>query len=492
MPAQWNHRFFMQGGGGLNGELGDAIGLLGGGAAPALAQGYAVLSQDSGHDNAVNGVPQRGGAAPFGGNRKAIAEYGGTAEQGGAAAFGREPQARADYGGASLLPVVEAAKALIGVYHGAPADHSYFFGCSKGGQEGLMLAERYPQLFDGIVAAAPGISLPRASMAAMWDTQQFANAARHAGPSVTPANLADSFSDADFALLGKAVLNACDADDAVVDGMVGNFPLCTSEKVLPALKAVTCTGAKNSSCLSTEQVQALARVHDGVRDAKGKTLYAGFPWDAGWADAGWRAWKIGSADGQWPARNLMLVAPALALVFATPPIVPAPGLDGSLAYALNFNFDRDTAKLYATTASFPRSAWDDLSARSPDLTAFSRRGGKIIVPQGVSDPIFSIDDTLQWWREVDQRAGGQAAAAVRVFPVPGMSHCGGGPSADGYDAFAALVRWVEKDEAPDRLIGQSGATTPWPGRTRPLCAYPTMPRYKGSGDINVAESFECR
>jgi len=469
LPQAWNHRFFMQGGGGTNGELGDAIGMLGEAARPALLQGYAVLSQDSGHDNATNSDTMKGGAA----------------------AFGLDPQARANYGGASLPPTVAAAKALVAAFYGAGPQHSYFVGCSKGGQEGMAAAQRYPDLFDGIVAAAPGFSLPRAAVSQAWDTQSFANVVRANGQPVTSANLAASFSDADLSLVGKAVIEACDADDGIVDGIVGDHPRCTSAKILPRLKNATCKGAKDAGCLSVAQIDALVRTHEGVKNSHGKSLYAPFPWDAGWADMGWRIWKIGSPDGRIPPINIAMGAPALGLIFTTPPTVPKPGLDGAIAYALAFDFNTDSQRIDETGGNFVRSGWQDVSARSPDISAFARRGGKIIVPHGVSDPVFSITDTINWWNEVDRLQHGRAAQTVRVYPIPGMAHCSGGPATDSYDALSAIVAWVEKGEAPASLAAKAGPRSPWPGRKRPLCAYPAIARYDGKGDVNEASSFIC-
>jgi feruloyl esterase len=166
--------------------------------------------------------------------------------------------------------------------------------------------------------------------------------------------------------------------------------------------------------------------------------------------------------------------------------------EAQLAFVRAFDFSRDAKRIYATDAQFLRSAWDDISARSSDLSRFRKHGGKLLVPHGVSDPVFSINDTLAWYREVDQRTEGAAASFVRVFPVPGMGHCGGGPATDQYDAFGALMKWVEQGKAPDQIIAQAGPATPWPGRQRPLCPYPKVARYKGSGSVELAESFVCR
>jgi len=465
LPDQWNGRFFMQGGGGTNGELGDAIGRLSGGAAPALAQGYAVLSQDSGHDNAINTVPERGGQS----------------------AFGFDPKARADYGGDSLEASTLAAKALIQTYYGDSPHHSYFVGCSKGGQEGMALAQQYPDLFDGIVASAPGFALPRAAVAEAWNTKAFASVPRSRGEPVTIPSLAASFSMADLGLVRDAVLKACDADDGLADGLVSAFRQCTSEKVLPQLKARQCSAGKADGCLSVAQISALESVHAGPRTSGGAQIYPGFPWDAGWSDIGWRIWMIGTPDGSVPAINVAMGGPSLAAVFTSPPRAfanPAAVLD----YMLGFDFDRDTNAVDAVVPPFTRSAWQDISARSSNLDAFRQRGGKLIVPHGVSDPVFSINDTIAWWEDVNARYSGKAAETTRVFPVPGMGHCQGGPATDQFDAFSAIVRWVEQGEAPNSLKSTAGPNSPWPGRTRPLCPYPLVARPVDGKD----SEFECR
>jgi feruloyl esterase len=244
--------------------------------------------------------------------------------------------------------------------------------------------------------------------------------------------------------------------------------------------------------LSAAQVGALTRIYAGPRDHAGKPLYSNWQWDPGIAGPGWRLWKMGSADGRIPPLNVILGGASLAAVFTTPPTPLDADLASSGYYQLNFDFSRDAAKIYATDAPFTHSAWEEIAARSSDLDRFRAHGGKLIVPHGVSDPVFSINDTLAWYREVDGRNHRRAAQFVRVFPVPGMGHCGGGPATDDYDAFHALTDWVEGHHAPDRILATAGAASPWPQRTRPLCAYPTMSHYVGHGDIESAENFVCR
>jgi feruloyl esterase len=466
LPSDWNGRFFFQGGSGSNGELGDAMGRVAASAPTALSQGYAVLSQDSGHDNAANTRPAQGGPV----------------------AFGFDPQARADYGHASLLAATTAAKAAIVSLYGRAPRYSYFVGCSKGGQEGMALAQRYPTAFDGIIAAAPGFSLPRAAVAEAWDTQAFMSLIPG---QATPSALAQTFSDADLRLVADATLAACDGDDGLVDGLIGAFARCTAAKVAPELQRRTCAGDKTQACLSPDQVAVLKRSFAGPRDSAGKALYADWAWDAGVAAPGWRLWKIGGVEARPPALNVLLGMPSLAAVFSTPPRGLADP-SAALAFAKEFDADRQGAAIYATSDRFPRSAWDDIAARSPNLDAFRAHGGKLIVPHGVSDPVFSINDTLAWYGEVQARTGGKAASFARVFPVPGMNHCMGGPATDEFNAFQSLVAWVEDGQAPDAIIAKAGPTTPWPNRTRPLCAFPKIARYDGHGDINLATSFQCK
>jgi feruloyl esterase len=465
LPEQWNQRFLFQGGGGTNGMVGDALGLIAPGVPPALTTGYAVVSQDSGHDNARNSLPERGGPV----------------------AFGFDPQARADYGGAALKPVADAAQALIRAYYGRKPERSYFSGCSKGGQEGMYFAQRHPEVFDGILAGAPGFSLPRAALAEAWDTQAFASLIPGSAPK--PEQLPATFSNAQFARVRTAVLEACDADDGVRDGITANWSACRWARVNAQLQRQVCTNVPD--CLSKSQVAVIARVFAGAKDSKGRALYSDWPFDGGIGAEDWRGWKIGPETGGFPGVNVAMGAPALAAIFTTPPTALDGGLVGAFEYALKFDFDRDLQRLYAVVPPYERSAWEDNSARSADMAGFRKRGARMLVPQGVSDAVFSINDTVAWYREVNKLNKGKAAEFVRVFPVPGMAHCAGGPATDQFNAFEALVAWVERGIAPDQLIGTAGPKSPWPNRTRPLCAYPKVARYKGSGSIEEAASFRC-
>ncbi len=464
LPDAWNARMVFQGGGGSDGDIGDALGHVSSSGPVALKLGYAVVSQDAGHDNSVNNDPAHNGTL----------------------AFGFDPEARADYGHTSLKASADAAKAVIRTVYGRRPRFSYFVGCSKGGQEGMTFAQYYPDAFDGIIATAPGFSLPRAAVAEAWDVQAFASLA---GDKAGIADLAKTFSPGDLELVRSAILEACDSDDGLKDGMVGDFLHCGDDKVVPRLQARVCDGAKIGTCLTAAQVAVLRRVVGGARTSDGRAIYSGWFWPSAINTADWRMWKIGSADGQVPPLNVVLGGPALASVFMTPPTVLGDG-PSILSFQRRFDFDRDAGRIYAIATPFTRSAWADIASRSTDLAAFRARGGRLIVPQGESDPVFSLKDTLGWFDEVNARNGGRARDFVRVFPVPGMCHCGGGEATDRYDMFAALVAWVEKHQAPDAIVAEAGPATPWPGRTRPLCAYPEIARYT-AGDPERASSFRC-
>lgn len=469
LPTKWNGKFLFQGGGGTNGQVGNAVGNAQPGMPTPLDQGYAIVSTDTGHDNTTNNDPAKQGTV----------------------AFGHDYEARLEYAEKALDSVATTAKRIVQTFYGQAASRNYFVGCSNGGREGMVFAQRFPAQFDGIIAAAPAFAVPKAALAEAWDTQAFGALAKQAGLTRKDGlpDIMRTFSDADLDIVTETVAKTCDADDGASDGMVQNVLQCTSSRVRPALEARVCAGAKEASCLSREQVATLVRSYSGPRDSKGQVLYADWPWDVGVGDMGWRMWKIGS-PGMMEAINVMLGSPALSGLFVTPPAPVAASSEASLRYQLEFDFDRDAPKIFGTSAAFPRSGWELVGAQSTDLAAFRERGGKMLVPHGGSDPIFSINDTVDWWRKVDAANQGKAASFVRVYAVPGMTHCMGGPATDQYDALAALTQWVENAQAPDRIEAKAGPMTPWPGRTRPLCAYPQVARYK-SGDLNRADSFVC-
>jgi hypothetical protein len=480
MPLEWNGRLFFEGGSDTNGSVGSAHGnLQGNQPTVALALGYAVVAQDSGHDNRTNNDPKRGGAA----------------------SFGFDPEARLDFGYRSYDEVTRAAKAIVARHYGRNVEKSYFAGCGEGGREGMMLARRFPQHFDGILACAPGLHLPQATLGALADSRAFATVAKtfSATDSEGRPLLTKAFTDEDLALIAGAVLEACDRLDGLVDGLSQNFTGCTDAVVVPRLKALTCKVEKTPQCLSPAQVTAITTVMAGAKLPDGRIVYAPRVWDPGIGgrmrigfNQGWRSWKLGNYTSTINNSLDLAVAPsATASIFTTPP-TPVDTSGGQITYALSVNLAQAARAMTAVSKIFGESAVDLMRADSTDLAAFRDRGGKLIIVHGTADPVFSIADTVDWWNALTKVEGDRASRFARLYAVAGMNHCGGGTSTDQFNAFAALVEWVEKGTAPDRITATARAATMWPGRTRPLCPYPQQARYSASGSIEDAASFECR
>lgn len=473
MPtATWNGRFFMGGGGGTNGNLVDPV--------ARVAEGYATIGNDGGHDNAVNNVPTAGGTA----------------------SFGVDPQARIDFAYNAYDQVTQVGKALVGRFYRRAAKHAYFVGCSEGGREGLLMTQRFPGHYDGVIAGAPVLHLPLGPLSGLYTTRLFAGLATRSGLQLTngaPA-IGKTYSDPDLLMLRNAVLGACDRLDGLADGIVDNLAACTTPLVGAKLAEIACTGAKNDSCLTQDQIATMQKAYEGTFDSKGKRLYSDWQWDGGIGglngstfNPSWRSWWIGAYAS--PTNNAIKLnfATALAVAYTTPPRLPISTAD-SLKYSLGYDFDTEPAKLYAASGPYTQSAAQLYFTDSPDLGAFRSRGGKLMVYHGASDSSISINDTLRWYEAMNAQMGGQAPGFARFFAVPGMAHCSGGPATDRFDMLPQLVEWVEKGKAPDAVR----ATASNPGyfgvasRTRPLCPYPKQSRYNGSGDINDAGNFSCR
>ena len=441
LPDRWSGRFLFQGGGGNDGAVAPAIGAnTGAGSPPALAHGFAVATTDGGHSGRT------------------------------AASFGFDHQARVDHAFNAYDKTTVIARALMRLYYGRDPDWSYVIGCSGGGRQAMMFSQRFPAYFDGVVACAPAMRVSSgATISAAWESKLY----RAVAPVADGAPvLSQAFSNDDLRLVSRAILNACDARDGAVDGAIDDYRDCTFDP-----KVLLCPGAKDASCLSGAQVEALARGFGGPRNSAGAPLYSRWPWDAGVSAPGWRAWKIGSSPDTRPnSAFASLMQDAMDNEFFTPP-------DPRFSI-FDFDFDRDPARMEAESAIYD-------TYRDDKLTAFHGRGGKIIFIHGLSDPIFSPLDTMDYYNRLARNNGGISATRswARAFFVPGMNHCSGGPSTDTFDGLAAIVAWVEDNRAPDRIVATGRA---FPGRSRPLCAYPAQAHYSGSGDIESAGSFVCR
>ncbi|MBK6649453.1 MAG: tannase/feruloyl esterase family alpha/beta hydrolase [Betaproteobacteria bacterium] len=440
LPTQWNGRLLYQGGGGNDGVVRPAVGPQ---AAPgyALNRGFAVVTTDAGH-------------------------------QGPTANFGFDPIARTDNAYNAHDKVAVTAKELIKRYYAKPADRSYFIGCSGGGRQAMMFTQRFPSYFDGVIAMAPAMRVSKgATIAAAWDTQAL-QAIAPVGEDGKPV-LSKALSDSDLGLIRKGILDSCDAQDGVVDGLVSNPAACKFE-----VSTLQCTGAKTDSCLAPAQVGALKKMFSGARDSAGKPLYTTWPWDPGMGHQqnDWRGWKLGNAlSSKANSRHVFLMEDALQGYFVTPP-------DRSLSI-YQFDFDRDPQRMDA-------HAWIFNTADDVKLTGFQARGGKLLFIHGMADPIFSAHEMEDYYQRLTAENGAKTPDFSRLFLVPGMGHCQGGAATDSIDGLGALVDWVENGKAPDTLNAKG--TTVYPGRTRPLCAYPKYAHYKGTGTAEDAANFSCR
>ena len=470
VPENWNKRFMYQGNGGNDGSVVPATGGSNDtGGNNALKRGFAVISTDAGHNGAD---PANAGYGLAAGN-----------------AFGLDPQARYDYGYAATGTMAPIAKNIIAYYYGKKPIYSYMIGCSNGGRHGMVAATRYPDYFDGILAGSPGFNLPKAAVQHAWDVQSF---------QIANADFRQAFSTDDMNLVGKAVNDACDELDGVKDSMVSDLKRC--QRIFD-LSILECPGAKDSSCLTAEQITALTRSMGGPRNSADKQLYSKWPFDPGIANADWRFWKLASPIPPWDFYPLIAImgGGSLSYIFTTPPTV-TPGTPADLVnYLSYFNFDTDAPKIYARNKTFRQSAMDfmtPLDADNPRMKEFRRAGGKLLIYHGQADGVFCVNDTIKWYEKLQANYRGRADDFVRLFLVPGMGHCSGGCATDQFDALTALMNWVEKGKAPHQLLAQVNSANyelpeDWSNtRTRPLCVWPEIPVYI-SGDIDSANSFKC-
>jgi feruloyl esterase len=353
-------------------------------------------------------------------------------------------------------------------------------------------AARYAGEYDGFLAGAPGYNLPKAAVANIFGAQHYALVAT--GDTTTAAGLETAFTAAERATVANSVLAKCDALDGATDGLVQDVAACQSAFNF-FTDVPTCSGARDGTCLSIAQKTAIAPIFSGATTSNGTPFYASFPFDAGLATAGVSFWEF--------TAPLVLDSGAVGLIFGTPP-ADAATFNGP-AFTLGANIDALVASINATDATYTESAMSFMTPpNATDLSKVKNRGGKILVYHGVSDQIFSVNDTETWYRGVQENNGGDASNFARFFRVPGMGHCSGGPSTDQFDMITPLVQWVEAGTAPDTVIATARGTgnpggvnadvpSNWSAtRTRPLCPYPKVARYKGTGDVEDAANFTCQ
>ena len=423
LPGEWNGRFLFQGGGGLNGSVQTPLGPVATGGTPALARGFAVVSTDTGHTGT-----------------------------GFDASFMQEQQALLDFAYQAVGRVAVMAKQIIAQHYAKPPDRSYFAGCSTGGREAMLMTQRHPTYFDGVIAGAPAMRTAYSGIGDEWVATMLNTVApKDAGGKPNPR---EALTESQKKAVIDGALNACDANDGLKDGMIFNTTACRFDP-----KALLCSAAGGDSCLSMAQAVALERGFAGPKDSKGRQVYPGFLFDTG--------------------------------------IAATQGIPGLLHGGLNPvgpPFTATTMDVDARADAAAASVGDILTATASwtNLNTFSKRGGKLLFFHGVSDPWFSALDTIDYYERMTKANGGpeQVTNWSRLYLAPGMAHCSGGPAAlDSFDLLSAMVDWVEKGVAPASVTATGRA---FAGRSRPLCAYPQHAHYKGQGDPQDAKNFECR
>ncbi len=423
LPVRWNGRILGLGGGGAAGN----VSIHATGVATGLSRGYAVIQNDLGHSGTSGTDWSFAVAAPGQPNIDAII----------------------DFGHRATHFATTVGKDVVARYYGRRAERAYWQGCSTGGRQGLAEVQRYPDDYDGVIAGAP-VHSPVVYSSAMLRVQAF-----HAKPE---SNLLA----AHVPLIQKAVLAACDANDGVADGILTDPRACTWDPGELECK----NGSSSSSCLTPAQVETVRRVYAGVKTRDGR--FAAMPLMRG-GESDWVTRMIGTPDMP-RGLNALLGARFMGYVVKS---------DAAYDF-MQFDPDRDMAALDGGLAA------EHVHQQNPDLKAFVARRGKLLLWHGFNDPGPSPLSTIAYFDAVRERVAA-ARDAVRLFLVPGVLHCGGGPGPDRFDALSALEEWVEKDRPPASII----ATKSNSQLSRPLCPYPELPRYKRTGDPLNAESFEC-
>ena len=426
LPDQWNGRMLGTGGGGLNGGLGNTDKEH----AAAVARGYAGVINDLGHD--TSSPPGQWGY--------------------------RQPQRIQDFGDRADHVAALVGKAVITDYYGKRPDRSYFQGCSGGGREALMLAQRHPGDYDGIIAGAPAADFTGLMTSGFWNSQRVQ---RIPDAATLPAKLG---------LLHDAALRRCDMLDGVADGVIGDPPLCKFDPTELQCKP----GQDPSKCLGPGELEAVREIYHGPRTVAGANIVAG---NSIGSELGWAPFITPNGIG----------ATLLAVPFFQWIVLQDPKFSPAL-----FNLDRGYRLAKSRVGRL-------VDATSPDLSAFVRRGGKLIIYQGWEDPAVPAEATVQYYSAVRQHMGADAKRSVRLFMLPGVGHCEGGPGPFIFDKLAALDHWTEDGIAPDRIVvskyendmlAKEGRPTKLV-ETRPIRVWPGTSRYKGSGSTNDAANFIC-
>jgi feruloyl esterase len=415
MPvSNWNGKYQAVGNGAFNGNINT------GALTTAVARGYAASSTDTGHT---------GGSAEFG--------------------LGH-PEKVIDFGWRAVHETAEASKAIIAAYYGGAPKFSYFNGCSAGGRQAMQEAQRFPADFNGIIAGAPGLDWTGRAASAVRIAQRLEQ------------NEAARLGQAQRQLLHAAVVESCDLQDGVKDGVLENPKKCTFD---PGV--LQCKGSEESSCLTAAQVETARMIYAGAVNPKTKRAINGLARgsELGWTDLGWTA--SARATGLDQFRFLVFGDPSWTIQ--------------------KFNWDSDIVQAEEKDNN-------TLNALNPNLQPFISRGGKLIQYHGWSDPQISPAGTTQYYESVVQALGGRNKVhdSYRLYMAPGMGHCSGGEGPNTFDMVTALERWVEAGVAPSQIPASITRPSAMLNRSRPLCPYPEVAVYKGSGSTDEGGNFACR
>jgi len=437
MPSTgWNGKFRGQGNGGFAGQIDfRVLGL-------AVEQGYASAATDTGH--AAEGTDATW-------------------------ALGH-PEKIVDFAYRAIHEMTLIGKATVKAFYGDAPQRAYFSNCSNGGRQALMEAQRYPEDYDGILAGAPANYWTHLLAGALYDAQ------------TTTLDPASYIPASKIPAIAKAVNDSCDAKDGVTDGVLNDPRQCHFD---PA--SLLCKAADSDACLTQPQVTALKNLYAGAHDSNGKEIFPGFLPGSEEGGGGWPLWITGTAPGK-------------SLLFAF-----GGGFFSDMVYG-KADWDYKKTNLDKAVAAADKKFAGVLNATDTNLKPFESHGGKLIIYHGWNDAAISALNSINYYENVQNKMGKQEADSfLRLFMVPGMQHCGGGPGPDVFgqlgfsssndpehNMYLALEQWVEKGAAPTTVIA-----TKQPGEgssvkvTRPLCAYPQVAKYKGSGDTNDAANFVC-
>jgi feruloyl esterase len=445
LPEQWNGKFVMGGGGGFVGSVMNTSLLFG-----SLQAGYATVGTDTGH---------QAHAAD--------------------ASWALNNQERlVNFGHQAVHRTAVTAKTFIKAYYQNDIARSYFTGCSRGGGQAIMSAQRYPEDFDGVVAGAYAIDWTNLAAHLIQINQ-----AMYPDPNNLQAAVVGP---KEQELIESSYLAMCDAQDGIKDGILNDPRQCKFD-----VATLVCKGEKTDSCLSEEQLAAVKVIYDGPKDSKGNSFYYGFPFGGETAEGGWSRWLTGGLKYQAGLDEFQggvdtgdfeaPVSPSAVYSFGNGIMKYFIYNDPDWTY-VNYNFDnfKEDAK----------QAAEILNATNSDLSAFRKRGGKMILYSGWSDNAQSGLAMVGYYEDLlahDKTAADDA----RLFMMPGVEHCFGGPGPSWVNFLTEIDQWFETGKAPEQVAALWLDEKFQPTGSRPVCAYPKIARYDGKGDTRDAASFSC-